>query len=146
MRNSSKLCVAPYGLTEKGRINIFRLPNQRAAKLWGRSSAGRASRSQCEGQEFDPPRLHQIFQWVSRSTEVQKIGLSQWCHSDGTNGWLLSENAGPNGKPRSDATANSRSPKVSRLKAMPSHGLDEQKAHLTKVSSLIFSEATATIR
>src|ERR1700712_1779263 len=25
---------------------------------WGRSSAGRASRSQCEGQEFDPPRLH----------------------------------------------------------------------------------------
>ena len=26
---------------------------------WGRSSAGRASRSQCEGQEFDPPRLHQ---------------------------------------------------------------------------------------
>src|ERR1700756_3010519 len=27
--------------------------------LWGRSSAGRASRSQCEGREFDPPRLHQ---------------------------------------------------------------------------------------
>src|SRR5216683_122681 len=26
---------------------------------WGRSSAGRASRSQCEGQGFDPPRLHQ---------------------------------------------------------------------------------------
>ena len=26
--------------------------------LWGRSSAGRASRSQCEGREFDPPRLH----------------------------------------------------------------------------------------
>src|SRR3954471_20962712 len=25
----------------------------------GRSSAGRASRSQCEGQGFDPPRLHQ---------------------------------------------------------------------------------------
>ena len=25
---------------------------------WGRSSAGRASRSQCEGREFDPPRLH----------------------------------------------------------------------------------------
>ena len=24
----------------------------------GRSSAGRASRSQCEGREFDPPRLH----------------------------------------------------------------------------------------
>ena len=28
---------------------------------WGRSSAGRASRSQCEGREFDPPRLHQFF-------------------------------------------------------------------------------------
>ena len=27
--------------------------------LRGRSSAGRASRSQCEGREFDPPRLHQ---------------------------------------------------------------------------------------
>src|SRR5690349_14011414 len=25
----------------------------------GRSSAGRASRSQCEGREFDPPQLHQ---------------------------------------------------------------------------------------
>ena len=29
-----------------------------ARKAWGRSSAGRASRSQCEGWEFDPPRLH----------------------------------------------------------------------------------------
>ena len=29
------------------------------AASWGRSSAGRASRSQCEGREFDPPRLHQ---------------------------------------------------------------------------------------
>ncbi len=26
---------------------------------WGGSSAGRASRSQCEGREFDPPPLHQ---------------------------------------------------------------------------------------
>ena len=25
---------------------------------WGRSSAGRARRSQCRGREFDPPRLH----------------------------------------------------------------------------------------
>src|ERR1700712_3250579 len=25
---------------------------------WGGSSAGRASRSQCEGREFDPPLLH----------------------------------------------------------------------------------------
>src|SRR5204863_225900 len=32
-----------------------------AAKIivaWGCSSAGRASRSQCEGREFDPPQLH----------------------------------------------------------------------------------------
>lgn len=28
--------------------------------VWGCSSAGRASRSQCEGQGFDPPHLHQI--------------------------------------------------------------------------------------
>jgi chorismate mutase-like protein len=29
--------------------------------MWGGSSAGRASRSQCEGREFDPPPLHQSF-------------------------------------------------------------------------------------
>ena len=29
---------------------------------WGRSSAGRAPRSQCGGQGFDPPRLHQNLQ------------------------------------------------------------------------------------
>src|SRR5882672_8914970 len=28
------------------------------AATWGCSSAGRASRSQCEGREFDPPQLH----------------------------------------------------------------------------------------
>jgi endo-1,4-beta-xylanase len=28
---------------------------------WGGSSAGRASRSQCEGREFDPPPLHQFY-------------------------------------------------------------------------------------
>ena len=33
-----------------------------SSELWGRSSAGRASRSQCEGQEFDPPHLHQQIQ------------------------------------------------------------------------------------
>ena len=31
------------------------------ASCWGGSSAGRASRSQCEGREFDPPPLHQLF-------------------------------------------------------------------------------------
>ena len=30
-------------------------------KKWGCSSVGRASRSQCEGQEFDPPQLHKIW-------------------------------------------------------------------------------------
>ena len=29
------------------------------APLWGRSSVGRALRSQCRGQGFDPPRFHQ---------------------------------------------------------------------------------------
>ena len=29
-----------------------------APLVWGGSSAGRASRSQCEGREFDPPPLH----------------------------------------------------------------------------------------
>src|SRR5690348_8425895 len=32
----------------------------------GGSSAGRASRSQCEGREFDPPPLHQVFLPVKR--------------------------------------------------------------------------------
>ena len=42
------------------RPDLFGQPDQ--AKIHGsrgRSSAGRASRSQCEGREFDPPRLHQ---------------------------------------------------------------------------------------
>ena len=30
------------------------------APLWGRSSVGRALRSQCRGQGFDPPRFHQF--------------------------------------------------------------------------------------
>src|SRR6266478_668802 len=29
-------------------------------QAWGRSAAGRASRSQCEGRGFDPLRLHQV--------------------------------------------------------------------------------------
>ena len=33
-----------------------------AEARWGRSSAGRATRSQCVGREFDPLRLHQLFQ------------------------------------------------------------------------------------
>jgi chorismate mutase-like protein len=37
---------------------------------WGGSSAGRASRSQCEGREFDPPPLHQI---VARLTLLAAV-------------------------------------------------------------------------
>ena len=33
----------------------------RITRQWGGSSVGRASRSQCEGREFDPPPLHQMF-------------------------------------------------------------------------------------
>ena len=42
-------------LLRLGRLNLRGIP-----KSWGGSSAGRASRSQCEGREFDPPPL-QIF-------------------------------------------------------------------------------------
>lgn len=34
---------------------------------WGCSSAGRALRSQCRGQGFDPPHLHQL-----KSTDVRR--------------------------------------------------------------------------
>ena len=34
--------------------------HKQTTQVWGRSSDGRASRSQCEGREFEPPRLHQI--------------------------------------------------------------------------------------
>ncbi len=45
------------------RIRLERHPAHRQkyerSDCWGRSSAGRALRSQCRGQGFDPPRLHQ---------------------------------------------------------------------------------------
>ena len=37
---------------------LFGRREDRRPQHWGRSSVGRASRSQCEGQGFDPPRLH----------------------------------------------------------------------------------------
>ena len=43
---------------------FLRGPGRRMLKLrssGGGSSAGRASRSQCEGREFDPPPLHHFF-------------------------------------------------------------------------------------
>src|SRR5690606_23977296 len=42
------------------------------AKPWGGSPAGRASRSQCEGREFDPPPLHQYL------NKINHIGLFFW--------------------------------------------------------------------
>ena len=59
------------------------------ARVWGGSSAGRASRSQCEGREFDPPPLHHphIPGRLKRSETVQQalenqrsraFFLSQW--------------------------------------------------------------------
>src|SRR6266481_396677 len=48
-------------LTANNAITIVRrAPRKGPQTRWGRSSAGRASRSQCEGQGFDPPRLHQF--------------------------------------------------------------------------------------
>src|SRR5919198_337851 len=44
---------------------------------WGRSSAGRASQWHCEGQGFDPPRLHHPPpKWLisARSTVAQPVG------------------------------------------------------------------------
>jgi hypothetical protein len=39
----------------------------------GGSSAGRASRSQCEGREFDPPPLHQDFLSKQRTTSCDVV-------------------------------------------------------------------------
>src|SRR5262245_64276391 len=38
------------------------------ARLWGRSSAGRALESHSRGRGFDSPRLHLRFCWVSALT------------------------------------------------------------------------------
>src|SRR3990170_5826026 len=49
----------------------------------GRSSAGRASRSQCEGREFDPPRLHHYF-WTDKKFNSAAIRVEYerncWFH------------------------------------------------------------------
>src|SRR6185503_8643955 len=37
-------------------------------KTWGRSSAGRASQWHCEGQGFDPPRLHHSANLASKTS------------------------------------------------------------------------------
>src|SRR5882757_800357 len=59
-------------LTANNAITIVRrAPRKGPQTRWGRSSAGRASRSQCEGQGFDPPRLHQF---------TQKLPSPPWPH------------------------------------------------------------------
>ena len=45
--------------------------------IWGRSSVGRASRSQCEGREFEPPRLHQVFQHLSSTGTANRSHRDQ---------------------------------------------------------------------
>ena len=41
---------------------------------WGGSSAGRASRSQCEGREFDPHPLHQNYQGLASDRKPFSLG------------------------------------------------------------------------
>src|SRR3982751_7064244 len=60
----------------------------KAARTWGRSSAGRASQWHCEGQGFDPPRLHQrsqelSFGRTSRTAAQDLLQQSRGKHSDG---------------------------------------------------------------
>jgi hypothetical protein len=51
---------APGGTLRARLDRAFEPPIERPTEpMWGRSSAGRARRSQCRGQGFDPPRLHQ---------------------------------------------------------------------------------------
>src|SRR3989337_530989 len=45
--------------------------------FWGRSSAGRASRSQREGRGFDSPRLHQIFV-KQKFRALEQRATEQW--------------------------------------------------------------------
>ena len=49
------------GETVQGLRRIAEMIESATSDLWGRSSAGRASRSQREGRGFDSPRLHQSF-------------------------------------------------------------------------------------
>ena len=51
----------PYLLTARAGLTF---PSRR--RRWGCSSVGRALRSQCRGQEFEPPQLHQPNQALRR--------------------------------------------------------------------------------
>ena len=63
-RDESRLCKSwASALLRLRPLVSGPLANAHAARrlqstAWGGSSAGRASRSQCEGREFDPPPLH----------------------------------------------------------------------------------------
>src|SRR5690242_16082180 len=56
---------APRGTP--ARLDLPHLGARIARLAWGGSSAGRASRSQCEGRGFDPLPLHQVFKGTFRS-------------------------------------------------------------------------------
>src|SRR6266849_5169334 len=71
--------------------DFFALPEQgiavKIALTLGCSSAGRASRSQCEGREFDPPQLHQhpmkarscrAFGFSTQAFQILRIVWPRW--------------------------------------------------------------------
>ena len=65
----------------------FRQTSGRGSSKWGGSSAGRASRSQCEGREFDPPPLHQS------CNKINNLKAVWWLPN-----WLLNNRASETGR------------------------------------------------
>jgi hypothetical protein len=62
------------------RLGKAEKPCARIMCRWGGSSAGRASRSQCEGREFDPPLLHQQNQRVTADLPVTLLCFCRTCN------------------------------------------------------------------
>ena len=57
--NIENCCLTIDGRAEKSITFHYSIINGKySIKNWGRSSVGRASRSQCEGRGFNPHRLH----------------------------------------------------------------------------------------
>ena len=63
-------------------------------RWWGRSSAGRARRSQCRGRGFDPLRLHQFLSFASHRIIVVLTVIrflcrrARWRHAVPSRNWL----------------------------------------------------------
>ena len=77
-------------------------------RSWGGSSAGRASRSQCEGREFDPPPLHHTIPkpCSARPSERQTDALACVAEIDETTCWSHSRGRRlSNARPESAAAA-----------------------------------------